>query len=76
MNKKHENRIHALEVEAALSDAFDKLGGEDHFAQWARQNPRECRRILARFLPYEALETKDGGITLGDLLGASKGQEG
>lgn len=44
-------------VTAAFKDAvrltYDRIGGHEAFAAWARENPTEFYRIAARLIPTE-----------------------
>ncbi len=46
------NRTTAFFREAVLV-AYDDIGGNQAFAQWARENPSEFYRIAARLIPLQ-----------------------
>ena len=41
------------DVKAALVQAFDRLGGVDFLATWAKDNPAEFLRLWVKLLPTE-----------------------
>jgi hypothetical protein len=44
-------------VKAALLHAYAAIGGDDHFAKWARKNPTEFYKLYAKLLPTEVSVT-------------------
>jgi hypothetical protein len=46
------NRIGAA-VKSNVIAVFDKIGGRDGMAVWAKENPTEFYRLYARLIPTE-----------------------
>lgn len=43
----------------AVLKVYQDIGGDEHFAKWARDNPTEFYKICARMIPQEATVTGD-----------------
>jgi hypothetical protein len=48
------NRIGAA-VKSNVIAVFDKIGGRDGMAEWAKENPTEFYRLYARLIPTETI---------------------
>lgn len=47
-------------VKSNVVAVFDKIGGRDAMAEWARENPTEFYKLYGRLLPHE-VTGEDGG---------------
>jgi hypothetical protein len=63
-----QDRVKALEAEAAFESAAQIMGGWDELRRWAQLNQSHCKEILQRFVPADFFKGKDQGKTLEDLL--------
>jgi hypothetical protein len=57
------NKITAAFKEAVLR-AYDGIGGDDAFMEWARQNPTQFYQIASRLIPQEMRYAYDGTNTI------------
>lgn len=54
-------------VKAALTAAFDAIGGDEALATWAQANPTEFYKLWAKMLPTELSGPNGGPIPLQDM---------
>ena len=50
------NRL-TMDVAGGMLEAWEEIGGADHMASWARENPTAFYNLLARLLPKEFKQT-------------------
>jgi hypothetical protein len=51
-------------VKAALTEAFDKLGGVDSLVSWAQEQPAEFYKLWGRLAPTEVQADVKGGLVI------------
>ena len=64
------NRL-TMDVAGGMLEAWEEIGGADHMAAWARDNPTAFYNLLARLLPKELKQTVESyrtEISLGETM--------
>ncbi len=51
-------------IKANILDVFDKIGGVQHFADWAIENPTEFYKHYVKLLPTEIIADVESKVTI------------
>lgn len=56
----------AMQVKEMIAGCFEKIGGIEEFATWARENRTEFYKIYSKLIPQEAKGSGDdkGGVVI------------
>lgn len=66
--KKGSKNKFTMTAKKAFEFAFDKIGGAEHLAGWAAENPNDFYKLFSKLLPLESFTEHSGQVSLGELI--------